>query len=348
MTQLLFSCAPETFADARRELNQTQAESRVARMGDDVGTVEAAALTIEALAEQCRQRPLAFIQRLATVHVALAMPVGVAEVAAASHTILREHQIMGTLALQLWGSSDLPAGAVPLKDWWAELAADLEQHGWHVVRAGQPHVLSVCVTATTVLIGVDQRNDILADWPGGRVHLAARPEQISRAELKLEELVQLGAFTWPDRGEALDLGASPGGWTRQARLHGMTVWAVDPATLDPRLAHDRGIIHIRETAQQLLAITHQHFDLLLNDMRMDGDRSAALAVEAAPLLRSAGRVIMTVKVSIRETGAQLFQVFAILRQAYTIEFARHLFHNRHEVTLVARLRDRQRERSHRP
>ena len=148
------------------------------------------------------------------------------------------------------------------------------------------------------------------------------------------------ALDLPTHGNALDLGASPGGWTRLLRTRGLTVWAVDPAQLAPAVAADSGVRHIPPTTEAFLAQTRERFDLIVNDMRMDADRSCALMVQAARRLQPDGLVIVTLKLfphqpQPRETVRRALD---ILMQAYDIVFARQLFHNRHEVTVVARRR----------
>ena len=105
--------------------------------------------------------------------------------------------------------------------------------------------------------------------------------QVSRAEFKLLEAAELFELSFPARGVALDLGASPGGWTRVLRNHGLDVTAVDPGDLDRHIASDLAVRHVRQTAQTYLATTDQQFDVILNDMRMDAQVSARIMVTTA-------------------------------------------------------------------
>ena len=103
-------------------------------------------------------------------------------------------------------------------------------------------VVSLLCTAEKGYLGISPVQDNLSDWPGGARHYAQTPEQISRAEFKLLEALEVFGVSLPARGRALDLGAAPGGWTRLLLEAGMHVVAVDPAKLDPRLS---GQAHLR-------------------------------------------------------------------------------------------------------
>jgi 23S rRNA (cytidine2498-2'-O)-methyltransferase len=176
----------------------------------------------------------------------------------------------------------------------------------------------------------------LSDWAGGMRRFAREDEQVSRAEFKLMEALEYFSIELLPRGVALDLGASPGGWTRVLRQRDQYVTAIDPGDLDPRIAEDRGVRHKRMTAQQYLGDEPDRFDLIVNDMRMDARDSAHLMVAYAKQLYRHGSAIMTLKLPEEKRAPIIEQAFAILQKAYTIAGARQLFHNRSEITVVLR------------
>jgi len=188
------------------------------------------------------------------------------------------------------------------------------------------------------LAGLSLAERNLSDWAGGMRRFAREEGQISRAEFKLLEALEVFNIVLPPRGVALDLGASPGGWTRVLRQLDQYVTAVDPGDLDPRLDSDAGVRHKRMTAEAYLTTGPDSFDLIVNDMRMDGRDSARLMIAFAPYLYPHGAAVMTVKLP--EHGRQpiLEHTFSILRAAYEIAGARQLFHNRSEITLYLRPR----------
>ena len=183
------------------------------------------------------------------------------------------------------------------------------------------------------LVGLSPVTLNLSDWAGGMRRFAREEGQISRAEFKLLEALELFQIVLPPRGLALDLGAAPGGWTRVLRQLGQYVTAVDPGALDPRLADDPHVRHKRMTAEEYLRNDPDAFDLIVNDMRMDARDSARLMNAYARLLRSHGCAIMTLKLPEQNQDRVLEHALKILRQGYAVAGVRQLFHNRSEVTV---------------
>jgi 23S rRNA (cytidine2498-2'-O)-methyltransferase len=185
-------------------------------------------------------------------------------------------------------------------------------------------------------VGLSAAADNLSNWAGGMRRFAREQGQISRSEFKLLEALENFGLDLPPNGVALDLGAAPGGWTRVLRTQQQYVTAVDPGDLDPRLAQDRGVRHKRLTAERYLADDPDTFDLIVNDMRMDARDSARLMVGFAKQLYPHGVALMTLKLPEQHRRTVIDHALAILRQAYEIAGARHLFHNRSEITLYLR------------
>jgi len=198
-------------------------------------------------------------------------------------------------------------------------------------------VISVVIlanpTGIRAWLGLSRAAQNLSTWAGGIHRFRRDPSQISRSEFKLLEAIQVFRIPLHPGGQALDLGAAPGGWSRILRLHGQQVTAVDPAELDKRLRSDAGICHHRLSAQAYLARCTGRFHLILNDMRMDGRASAHLMAAFAPYLEPQGAAVMTLKLPRRSRLRVLQQTLDILGKAFSVVRARHLFHNRSEVTL---------------
>lgn len=100
-------------------------------------------------------------------------------------------------------------------------------------------------------------------WMGGIPKLKTPPGAPSRSSLKLEEaLCRLAYHRTGEpkmakvvaRGEtAVDLGASPGGWTFQLVRHGVYVTAIDNGPMDPQLLESGLVRHLREDAFKYMA-----------------------------------------------------------------------------------------------
>lgn len=201
-------------------------------------------------------------------------------------------------------------------------------------------VVSLLCADLKAYAGISLASDNLSDWPGGMRHFAQLPEQISRAEFKLLEAVETFGVSLPERGDALDLGAAPGGWTRLLRDAGMRVVAVDPARLDDRLGgrleHYRG--YAEDYLEEALA-RRKKFDVITNDMRMDAREAARLLVQARSCLRPDGFIISTLKLPHAaidiDPSRNLKEALRLLEKHFAIVQAKQLFHNRQEVTVIA-------------
>ncbi|MGZ3609732.1 MAG: SAM-dependent methyltransferase [Ktedonobacteraceae bacterium] len=202
-------------------------------------------------------------------------------------------------------------------------------------------VISLLCTLEKAYLGISLTADNLSDWPGGARHFAHLPEQISRAEFKLLEALEVFGLTLPSQGSALDLGSAPGGWTRILLEAGMQVVAVDPAKLDGRLLKQPNLEHYRGYAEDYLeeAIKRRRkFTVITNDMRMDAREAARLLVQASACLLNDGFIISVLKLP-HETFEidpmkNLSEALKLLQRYFAIVQARQLFHNRQEITVL--------------
>lgn len=203
-------------------------------------------------------------------------------------------------------------------------------------------VISILCTMQKGYLGISSAEENLSNWPGGARHFAHTAEEISRAEFKLLEALEVFGLTLPSRGRALDLGAAPGGWTRLLLESGLHVVAVDPANLDTRLRKHPHLDHYHGYAENYLEEAlrkHYKFDAIVNDMRMDAREAARLLASASSCLRPDGLVVSVFKLphATDEINplATLSSALNILSSRYDTIQARQLFHNRQEVTVVA-------------
>jgi 23S rRNA (cytidine2498-2'-O)-methyltransferase len=203
-------------------------------------------------------------------------------------------------------------------------------------------VVSILCTNTHALVGISTVWENLSSWPGGARHYAQTDEQISRAEFKLLEALEAFEIELPAHGDALDLGAAPGGWSHILLDAGLNVTAVDPARLDPRLDAQPRLRHQRTYAEPFIADClrrNRQFDIIVSDMRMDANDAALLLGRAKRCLRRDGFVISTLKLphtsNVMDPLAILRDALKVMHQHYAIVKVRQLFHNRQEITLAA-------------
>jgi 23S rRNA (cytidine2498-2'-O)-methyltransferase len=329
---ILFSASEPYFVTAANELRSSFSRAHIDRLGPDAGSLSAPGVRIADVAELCRKGRAPFVRHLMDERLSVSYPEvreDPAPLADAAVSLVEEAGLH-RVAVQAWGSG------VPVGPFRQVVVDALEGSGTTAVRGSEEHILGICLTARAALVGLTKRDDALCDWPGGRLSLASSAPQISRAEFKLEELLKLFPLP-PGRGRrALDLGASPGGWTRVLLNCGYEVWAVDPAPLDRRVMADDRVVFNQTTARRFLQGPLPTFHLLVNDMRMTPELSCRVMIDAAKHVASGGYGIVTLKISHKGALRSVRRAAEIFGRAYEIVFLRQLFHNRHEVTLVGR------------
>ena len=165
-------------------------------------------------------------------------------------------------------------------------------------------------------------------WPQGKcLFVEDKINPPNRAYLKLWEAITL-LEKQPRSGEtALDLGASPGGWTYVMQSLGTTVTAVDKALLDPKIANLPRVNFLQQSAFALEPATlDQTYDWVLSDIACYPDRAYALIMKWIASGK-AKQMIFTIKL---QGSVDL----TVIRQFQAIPNSRitHMFYNKHEVT----------------
>jgi 23S rRNA (cytidine2498-2'-O)-methyltransferase len=334
---IVFSADPEYFVAAQRELSVAFPKAAIERLGPDLGRLTGGPAELTDMLDALREQPVVFVRHLMREVATLPLATVRRDKQSASRAVLDLVPGGGAVGLQIWasGESKLSYGNEEL---WHHLAHELGRRDVAVSRSGADTTLGLAITGAGILVGLTPRLEGYADWPGGRIRLRRDEGQVSRAEFKLEELLALGVVTLPDDGLAVDLGAAPGGWTRVLRRAGLRVIAVDPGALDDRLIGDPEIRHVAQTAGPFLARTDEPFDLVVNDMRMVPALSVGLMLTASRHLTAGGLGIMSLKLTPDHATETVQRALAELRRAYEIVFARQLYHNRNEATVVVQRR----------
>ena len=181
--------------------------------------------------------------------------------------------------------------------------------------------------------------------------------KISRAYYKLYELEKRNLVKFTDLNTinnnakllAIDIGASPGGWTeflveKQNRM----VLAIDPGHIDEKLMSNPNVIHINKKIEESLDLINSYasnidqfsLDMIVCDMNMDPRESARMCSKVAKYLRTNGILILTIKLVLH--GKKMYEEF-LNETSKILSFAGYrpikvlwLFANgRHERTLIA-------------
>jgi 23S rRNA (cytidine2498-2'-O)-methyltransferase len=164
---------------------------------------------------------------------------------------------------------------------------------------------------------------------GGQRRMADDPQAPSRSYLKVEEAYGLLARE-PKAGETVvDLGAAPGGWSYSAAKRGALVVAVDNGPLKGGAIH-AGITHKAEDAFKYAPAAT--VDWLYCDMVEDPDRITDLLGQWLDK-GWCRRFIVNLKFG-RHDPLRVLARAETLRPKCSLLRARHLFHDREELTLV--------------
>lgn len=181
-----------------------------------------------------------------------------------------------------------------------------------------------------------------APWPLGIPRLRLHPEAPSRSALKLEEAL-LVLLDGPARDQLLrpgmraaDLGAAPGGWTWVLARHGLHVTAIDNGPVRPHL-FDTGLVeHLR--ADGFAWQPARPLDWMVCDMVEQPRRVAA---RMAQWLREGWcrQAIFNLKLPMKKRWDETRLCLDLVRDEADRPLhlaARQLFHDREEITVLAR------------
>lgn len=165
---------------------------------------------------------------------------------------------------------------------------------------------------------------------GGQKRMADDPQAPSRSYLKVEEAYGLLGRE-PKAGETVaDLGAAPGGWSYSAAKRGALVVAVDNGPLKGGAVH-AGIAHKAEDAFKYAPA--ETVDWLFCDMVEDPDRITDLLGQW--LDRGwCRRFVVNLKFGRHDPLRVLDRARSVLAPKCALLRARHLYHDREELTLV--------------
>lgn len=168
----------------------------------------------------------------------------------------------------------------------------------------------------------------LKKWPDGRCYfLEDKINPPNRAYLKLwEALTLLG--NPPKKGDqALDLGASPGGWTYVMQSQGCLVTAVDKADLNSKIASLPGVTCLKQSAFAMEPDASElTYDWVLSDIACYPERAYTL-VNKWIASKKAKQLIVTIKLQ-GDIDLKMIKQF----QDIPGSAVRTLFYNKHEAT----------------
>ncbi len=181
---------------------------------------------------------------------------------------------------------------------------------------------------------------------------------VSRAELKMRELMGMFPEIFRSGLVALDVGAAPGGWSKAMSERLGRIIAVDPGELYDEVKRLPNVVHLKVRAEEIepgqLPELAEGVDVIANDANVLHRESAGLSVELSKkFLKESGHLFHTVKLGIDPaTGRRAAKTLNDAVLEVIREFERNgievlhrvrLRHNtRNEATLVCGLARRAR------
>ncbi|WP_340023915.1 SAM-dependent methyltransferase [Paenibacillus sp. FSL K6-1096] len=217
-----------------------------------------------------------------------------------------------------------------LREW---LQARLESLDAEFTVQDPARVISVYADGEALYAGISRPEDNLSSWNGGMIRFRKEDGQISRAKFKLMEAEKEFGIPFSSFRNALDIGASPGGWTSFLLERGLKVTAVDPALMHESLRSHPGLKILRKNAGEV-KFRENEFDLLVCDMSWSPKLMAKLVTGLLYSLSPGGTAVVTVKLMHKKPMAVIKEIIAMFEgERMQIQRAKQLFHNRDEITL---------------
>ncbi|WP_342435732.1 SAM-dependent methyltransferase [Paenibacillus sp. FSL L8-0436] len=235
-----------------------------------------------------------------------------------------------SLHVRKGGSSFWQDSPGELREWLQEQLVSL---GAEFTVQEPAWVISVYADGEALYAGVSRPEDNLSSWNGGMIRFRKEDGQISRAKFKLMEAEKEFAIPFSSFRNAVDIGASPGGWTSFLLERGLKVTAVDPALMHESLRNQPGLKILRKNAGEV-KFRENEFDLLVCDMSWSPKLMAKLVTGLLHSLTPGGTAVVTVKLMHKKPLAMIKEIISMFEgERMQIQRAKQLFHNRDEITL---------------
>jgi 23S rRNA (cytidine2498-2'-O)-methyltransferase len=204
-------------------------------------------------------------------------------------------------------------------------------------RRGEDLLLQIYASgADDLWFSVASVQEGVAVYEGGFQRMKSLRGAPSRSASKLEEALSvMGEHPQPGH-RAVDLGAAPGGWSFVLARHGAVVSAVDHAALDQKAFKGlKGRVeHVK--ANGLNYMPDAPVDWMVCDMVM-GAKSTLDVVKNWHKMGLMDRFVVNVKLPKDRPWPQVAETLALIEGfGWHLVRARHLIHDRSEITIIGR------------
>lgn len=204
-------------------------------------------------------------------------------------------------------------------------------------RRGEEVLDCILVEPDQWWVGYHRADAFSSRWSGGMMPLVLPAEAVSRAWLKMEEVLRWANFPIPAGGRFAEIGSAPGGASQALLARGYEVLGIDPAAMDPRvLAHPK-FHHIRRRAVQVRRRDFRKVRWLTADMNVAPEYTLDVveSIVAHPQVSVRG-VFLTLKLPEWDLVEQIPAYLDRVRGwGFNVVRARQLSHHHQEFCVAA-------------
>jgi len=336
MNKFVFTSSPESSQMAFNEIKKYNANSKlISYINAGVGIVETSE-TFSEISAILKNEISVFVRHICPINKSFDI-YNQKDVLEALNAIeeffvqnIKKEDITFSVQTRIYGTNELDIKKNFINE---TLAEKLVEQKFNLNIKNPTEIISIIITDSAMFFGISNPTDNLSFWAGGEYRFKKHEHVISRAEFKLLEAIDTFNIDIKKYKTALDLGASPGGWTKVLLGNGLKVTCVDPANLSDKISKNKNVTHHKCLAQDFLKSDYE-FDIIVNDMRMDIYESIDLMKSACKYLKNDSIAIMTLKLREKNIQTQVNKAIKAISSHYKVLHAKQLFHNRAEVTLI--------------
>ena len=259
-----------------------------------------------------------------------------------------------------------------------ELGKKLEEMGIRMSMESPSHIVYLVLgndcSYLSMLKFTNSYSSSLDKFRSRNIDAELTSNRINRAEFKIYEAFNQFSIRLPDNSIALDIGASPGGWSRFLLNRNAKVVAVDNGIIDyasmpegtkiaivkdkdvvlkddryqgidiynieelPEGIRDYGLVHFRKRFEDVKISSLKKlgpFSIACIDVNISAQESAVIAAVCAEALVENGFLLLTLKMTDDNIEKSIMKAKEALSEEYTNIIVKKLPHNRKELTLFA-------------
>jgi len=337
--EYIWTCQSGNEKVAQVELKRKDRSFELVNVLDNGVYLSKTDLTISELVDRIQTTPMVFIRHVCKVDMIIGRCIGLEEIVDAVYGLALtslDKNLSYTVQIRVVNNGTLKKEKMELCDL---LNQRLDDDGYVLNVKHCQQIISIFIDKSQYYIGISPAGHNLSIHAGGMRHYAKDSGIVSRAAYKLMEAVEVFDIPMKSSWIALDLGASPGGWSKVLLDKGMQVTAIDPGLMDEAIRKHPNLKHYQETTQKFIERKmHRKYQLIVNDMKINANDSIDLTNEFASFLDDQGYVIMTLKLPQTFDYRFIKTLLARVNHTYQLIHARQLFHNRSEITVVLKKR----------